>query len=135
MTAAVARPCSVPNRSTNLASHAQRCRPPSILTSARAGAPAITTGRADDRVDGALQRLANAYALAADAGNGALFAGQFTADGVLLAPRGRFEGHRQLARVPALLRERYDWTFHAVLNQMAEVDGRTAWAQTALQEF
>jgi hypothetical protein len=54
----------------------------------------------------ALRRLVESYALAADRRDGALFARQFTQDGVLVAPRGTFTGRAELATVPALL-DRY----------------------------
>ncbi len=77
----------------------------------------------------ALRRLAESYALAADRRDGAQFARQFTQDGVLVAPRGTFTGRAELATVPALL-DRYEATFHAVMNQVAEFYGETAAAET-----
>ena len=78
----------------------------------------------------ALRGVAERYALAADTGDGDLFAEQFTPDGVLEAPRGRFEGYASLATVPLLLRERYVETFHAVHNQVVQLSGDRAQAVT-----
>lgn len=87
--------------------------------------------KADDLITGlAIRRLADRYALAVDTGDGELFAAQFTADGVLEAPRGRFVGRRALSGVPQMLRERYSRTFHAVLNQVPEIINDEASAQT-----
>ena len=78
----------------------------------------------------ALRRLVERYALAVDTGDGALFAQQFTADGVLDAPRGRFVGHDALRTVLPMMRERYAKTFHAVLNFVPTISGDTAAAET-----
>ncbi|WP_414472383.1 nuclear transport factor 2 family protein [Microvirga sp. M2] len=78
----------------------------------------------------ALRGVAERYALAVDTGDGDLFAAQFTPDGVLESPRGRFEGHASLATVPLLLRERYAETFHAVHNQVAHLSKNGAQAVT-----
>ncbi|MBZ6079077.1 nuclear transport factor 2 family protein [Microvirga puerhi] len=71
----------------------------------------------------ALRGVAERYALAADIGDGDLFAAQFTQDGVLESPRGLFKGHASLVTVPNLLRERYAETFHAVHNQVVHPAG------------
>lgn len=87
--------------------------------------------QADDLMTGlAIRRLADCYALAADTCDGDLFAAQFTADGVLEAPRGRFVGRQALTGVPRMLREHYCRTFHAVLNQVPVINGDEASAQT-----
>lgn len=87
--------------------------------------------QADDLMTGlAIRRLADRYALAVDTGDGELFAAQFTTDGILEAPRGRFAGRRALSGVPQMLRERYSRTFHAVLNQVPEIIDDEASAQT-----
>jgi len=78
----------------------------------------------------AQRQLAERYALAADTGDGDMFAAQFTSDGELLAPRGRFAGHEALKGVPAMLAQRYHHTFHAVMNQVAEISGEQAKATT-----
>lgn len=78
----------------------------------------------------ALRRLAELYALGVDTNDGDLFAAQFAGDGVLEAPRGRFAGREALRGVPAMMRKRYDRTFHAVFNQAATVTGDEARAQT-----
>src|SRR5690349_6973600 len=44
----------------------------------------------------ALRDTAEAYAVAVDRHDGAMFAAQFAEDGVLIAPRGRFAGHQEL---------------------------------------
>lgn len=79
---------------------------------------------ADDQgallLEAALRRVSERYAHAVDSGDGALLAAQFTADGMIVAPRGTFEGPEQIRGIPAMLRERYLKTFHAVLNQMIE---------------
>jgi hypothetical protein len=78
----------------------------------------------------ALRRLAERYAVAVDRGDGALFAAQFTAAGELIAPRGRFAGREELARVPVMMRDLYLRTFHAVLTQAPVFDGDRAVAET-----
>lgn len=77
-----------------------------------------------------LRRLAENYARAVDLGDGDLFAAQFTSDGVLDAPRGRFVGREALASVPPMMRKRYSRTFHAVFNQIPTFDGDRASAET-----
>ncbi|WP_342358545.1 nuclear transport factor 2 family protein [Terrarubrum flagellatum] len=77
-----------------------------------------------------LKRLAENYALAVDTADADLFAAQFTEDGALEAPRGRFVGREQLRGVPPMMRERYRGTFHAVFNQVPSFTGDTAHAQT-----
>lgn len=77
-----------------------------------------------------LRRVAERYAFAVDRGDGALFAAQFVSDGVLESPRGRFAGWDELATVPVVSKQRYLATFHAVLNQLAEVARETASAET-----
>jgi hypothetical protein len=78
----------------------------------------------------ALRLVAETYAMAVDRGDGPLFAAQFTADGVLEAPRGTFEGQRALEGVPAMMKRLYDRTFHAVVALVPVFDGDTAEAQT-----
>jgi hypothetical protein len=78
----------------------------------------------------ALRRVVERYAFAVDRGDGALFAAQFTEDGVLDAPRGRFVGREALRGVPAMVQGRYDRTFHAVLNFLPTVSGDRAEAET-----
>ena len=68
----------------------------------------------------ALRRVSERYAYAVDSGDGDLLAAQFTPDGVVESPRGKFEGHEQLCGIPAMVAGRYLKTFHAVLNQMIE---------------
>lgn len=77
----------------------------------------------DPTVAHALRRVAERYAVAVDRRDGALFAAQFTEDGVLEAPRGRFAGRDALARVPGIVGATWEKTFHAVLNLVAEPDG------------
>jgi hypothetical protein len=78
----------------------------------------------DDLLDAlATRRLAERYAVAVDRGDGALFAAQFTADGVLEAPRGRFEGRAALAGVPPMMRGLYRSTWHGVLGQAVDFAG------------
>ena len=71
----------------------------------------------------ATRRLAERYAVAVDRGDGALFADQFAADGVLEAPRGRFEGRDALAGVPPMMRGLYRRTWHGVLGQAVDFAG------------
>lgn len=68
----------------------------------------------------ALRHVSERYAYAVDSGDGDLLAAQFTNDGVVESPRGRFEGHDQLRGIPTMVASRYLKTFHAVLNQMVE---------------
>jgi uncharacterized protein (TIGR02246 family) len=78
----------------------------------------------------AVRQLAERYAVAVDRGDGALFAAQFTEDGVLVAPRGEFVGRERLATVPPMMKERYEGTFHAVLTQAVDFDGERAAGET-----
>lgn len=77
---------------------------------------------ADDRgallTEIAIRRVSERYAHAVDSGDGALLAAQFTADGMIVSPHGTFEGPEQIRGIPAMLKERYLKTFHAVLNQV-----------------
>jgi ketosteroid isomerase-like protein len=81
----------------------------------------------------ALLRLAYAYADAIDRGDGERLARIFTEDGVVESPRGPIVGRAQLAALPADVQQRYRKTFHAVHNQLAEVDGDLAQAVTYCQ--
>lgn len=78
----------------------------------------------------ALRLVAESYAMAVDRGDGTLFAAQFTADGVLEAPRGRFEGAKALSDVPAMMRRLYDRTHHAVVGLVPVFDPDGADAET-----
>jgi uncharacterized protein (TIGR02246 family) len=78
----------------------------------------------------AVRQLAERYAVAVDRGDGALFAAQFTEDGMLVAPRGEFVGRERLATVPPMMKERYEETFHAVLTQAVDFDGERAAGET-----
>jgi hypothetical protein len=78
----------------------------------------------------ALRQTAEAYAVAVDRHDPDMFAGQFAEDGVLIAPRGRFEGHDELRKVPPMMAELYEATFHGVLSVSAEIDGDAAKAET-----
>ena len=71
----------------------------------------------------ATRRLAERYAVAVDRGDGALFAAQFTADGVLEAPRGSFAGREALSGVPPMMRGLYRRTWHGVLGQAVDFAG------------
>lgn len=78
----------------------------------------------------ALRRVAERYAYAVDTGDGELLADQFTEAGVVVSPRGIFEGREQISGIPAMVAQRYLKTFHAVLNQMLKpveggADGET----------
>lgn len=68
----------------------------------------------------ALRRVSERYAYAVDVGDGDLLVAQFTPDGIVESPRGKFEGHEQLRGIPAMVAGRYLKTFHAVLNQMVD---------------
>lgn len=81
-----------------------------------------------DRV--AIRALCDRYAVAVDRGDAALFAAQFAPDGVLVAPRGRFEGREALAGVPPMMRGLYLKTFHAVLTQAVEIEDDRAAGET-----
>ena len=98
---------------------------------ARRRGRAAANGRAMSIEDEwAIRKLACQYAEAVDGGDGAALAALFTEDGALESPRGRLTGSAALAGVPAGVRERYRKTFHAVLNQVATVDGDRATAMT-----
>lgn len=85
----------------------------------------------DDLLDAlATRRLAERYAVAVDRGDGALLAAQFTPDGVLEAPRGRFEGRAALAGVPPMMRGLYRRTWHGVLGQAVDFAGDTGEGET-----
>lgn len=83
---------------------------------------------ADDLVD--IRRSADLYAVAVDRGDAELFADQFTPDGVLVAPRGRFETREALASVPPMMKQLYERTFHAVLTQAVDGAGDRASGET-----
>lgn len=78
----------------------------------------------------ALRDAAERYGMAVDRRDPELFAAQFTVDGVLAAPRGRYVGHEDLRKVPAMMAELYEATFHGVLSQVAEITGHVAKAET-----
>jgi hypothetical protein len=78
----------------------------------------------------ALRQVAERYAMAVDRGDGPLFAAQFTEDGVLEAPRGRFAGREALAGVPPMMKARYDRTHHAVVGVVPVFAGSDATAET-----
>lgn len=82
----------------------------------------------DDLV--AIRRTADLYAVAVDRGDAELFADQFTPEGLLLAPRGRFETREALAGVPPMMKQLYERTFHAVLTQALNGDGDRAAGET-----
>ncbi|MBO6718482.1 MAG: nuclear transport factor 2 family protein [Rhizobiaceae bacterium] len=74
--------------------------------------------------------LAERYAFACDRRDADAFAGVFTADGVLEAPRGRFSGRSELRGVIPMMARLYLKTFHAVLGQQVEIDGDNAQGET-----
>lgn len=78
----------------------------------------------------AMRMVAERYAMAVDRGDGALFAAQFTPDGVLEAPRGTFAGRDQLATVPAMMTRLYERTHHGVVAMVPVIDGDSATAET-----
>lgn len=78
----------------------------------------------------ATRRLAERYAMAVDRGDGDLFAAQFAPDGVLEAPRGRFEGRAALAGVPPMMRGLYRRTWHGVLGQVVDITGDAGEGET-----
>lgn len=78
----------------------------------------------------ALRQIAERYALAVDAGDGASFAALFTEDGELIAPRGHWRGHERLAIVPPMMRRLFTGTHHSVTGLVAEFSGAGARAQT-----
>jgi len=83
---------------------------------------------ADDLV--AIRRTVDLYAVAVDRGDAELFADQFTPDGVLVAPRGRFVARDALAGVPPMMKELYERTFHGVLTQAVDGTGDRASGET-----
>lgn len=76
------------------------------------------------------RRLADAYAAAVDAGDNDGFAGLFTPDGMLEAPRGKFEGRAAISGVPAMMKGLYRGTWHGVLGQVVRFDGDRAEGET-----
>ena len=74
--------------------------------------------------------LAERYAFACDRRDADAFAGVFTADGVLEAPRGRFLGHDELRGVIPMMEKLYLNTFHAVLGQQVKTSGDSAEGET-----
>lgn len=78
----------------------------------------------------ALRLTAERYAMAVDRHDAAMFAAQFTPDGVLEAPRGRFAGRDELAKVPPMMKALYDRTHHAVVGMVPVIDGDGATAET-----
>jgi SnoaL-like domain len=77
-----------------------------------------------------LRAVAERYAMAVDRGDGEMFAAQFTENGILEAPRGRYEGRPALATVPPMMTSLYDRTFHAVVGQVPVFHGEIVEAQT-----
>ncbi|MBO6538139.1 MAG: nuclear transport factor 2 family protein [Rhizobiaceae bacterium] len=69
----------------------------------------------------AFRDLAERYAFACDRRDADAFAGVFTSDGILEAPRGRFSGHSELRGVIPMMEKLYLKTFHAVLSQQIEI--------------
>lgn len=78
----------------------------------------------------ALRLVAERYASAVDGGDGEMFAAQFTADGILEAPRGRFVGRAQLAGVPAMMRRLYARTHHGIVGMAPVFEREAARAET-----
>lgn len=78
----------------------------------------------------AMRATAERYAMAVDRGDGGLIAAQFTIDGVLEAPRGRFVGRDQLAGVASMMRRLYERTHHGVVGMVPVIEGAKAQAQT-----
>lgn len=87
-------------------------------------------GAADLLTHLSLRQTAEAYAAAVDRHDPDMFAAQFTENGVLIAPRGRFEGRDELRKVPSMMAELYEATFHGVLSVVADIDGKAAKAET-----
>lgn len=71
----------------------------------------------------ALRFVAESYGMAVDRNDATLFAAQFTPDGVLEAPRGRFSGHAELATVPGMMADLYDRTHHGIVGQVPVLAG------------
>lgn len=76
------------------------------------------------------RRLAERYAVAVDRWDGALFADQFTPDGILEAPRGMFTGRAELVGVPVMMKGLYRRTWHGVLGQAVDFSGSAAQGET-----
>lgn len=82
----------------------------------------------------ALRRLAALYAAGADGRGAETFAGVFLPDARLVVHRGPdveapvtvMTGHDQLAKVPAMLRERYARTFHFLGQSLYEIGDEQA---------
>lgn len=78
----------------------------------------------------ALREAAERYGAAVDRHDAELFVAQFTRDGVLIAPRGRYAGHEELRKVPPMMAALYEGTFHGILSQVAEIERDKAKAET-----
>jgi uncharacterized protein (TIGR02246 family) len=78
----------------------------------------------------AMRATAERYAMAVDRGDAEMFAAQFTPDGILEAPRGRFAGREQLANVPPMMRRLYERTHHGVVGLVPLIEGNRATAHT-----
>ncbi len=85
---------------------------------------------ADPRSAAVFRDLAERYAFACDRRDADAFAGVFTTDGVLEAPRGRFTGHEELRGVIPMMEQLYRKTFHAVLGQQVDAEGDEARSET-----
>lgn len=77
-----------------------------------------------------LRLLAERYAIAVDTGDSAMFAGLFTPDGVLEAPRGTYSGREELAGVPSMMQGLYARTHHGVVAMAPAIEGDKASART-----
>lgn len=96
-------------------------------------APAASPAQSEQLLaEFAIRRVAESYAYAVDSGDGALFAAQFTPDGLLISPRGSFQG-AELQGVPAMMQRAYLRTHHAVVGHLAQLspDRQSATAETA----
>lgn len=88
----------------------------------------------DELVDRSeLNELAYRYAAAADARDREAFLSVFSVDGRLstFAPNAAEPfavqtGHEELARIPAVMRDRFTATMHVMTNHLLEIDGDTA---------
>ncbi|MFP7571726.1 nuclear transport factor 2 family protein [Marivita sp. S2033] len=79
----------------------------------------------------ALRFVAESYGMAVDRNDAARFAAQFTPDGILESPRGRFCGQAELASVPGMMAGLYDRTHHGVVGQVPVLsDGGVVRADT-----
>ena len=78
----------------------------------------------------ALRKLAMTYARTIDRGDGPGFAALFTEDAAIEGPGFKVKGYAEISGNPAMLKQMYKSTFHAVMNQTSTISGDTAEGET-----